>query len=429
MRICLFEDQAVADLEPLGLTRPVFDLLCGLTSLSEKQARYFAASSMGAVIRPFLAELANERHADLHANDPAWLRLAPVLMVNARWLPPEDRGGFSITSGGPCVGTIGGEVAYALVEPADLSGCTPANLLSFLDHWKSTLPRREAGGCLLTRPWDLLQWNGQQIIRDVHDRGPNEQAGCRPMDFALVGPVNGLWIDPTARLDPLVAADTTNGPVVIDRGAEIGPFTRLEGPCYVGAGTRLMGATVRAGTSIGPMCRVGGEVEESVLQGFSNKYHDGFLGHSWLGEWVNIGAGAQTSDLRHDYGEVVMTVGGLRVPTGQTKVGSLIGDHAKIGVGCLLNTGTNIGVFAGVLPSGRLLPRYVPSFCAVEHGSLCDHGNLDVLLATAEEVMRRRGARLSETLRGVYRRVWEQTALQRRQALRDAEPRRLRRSA
>src|SRR5262249_37850056 len=211
--------------------------------------------------------------------------------------------------------------AYAAVTPADLAGCTPANLDAFLDEWKSTLPQREAGGCMIARPWDLLQHNAAQIAGDFRARGVNEQAGCRPMDFALVGPVKGLCIDPSACLDPLVAADTTNGPVVIDRDAIIGPFTRLEGPCYVGPGSHVLGAKIRAGTSIGPMCRVGGEVEECILQGFSNKYHEGFLGHSWLGEWVNIGAGAQTSDLRHDYGEVVMTVGGLRVPTGRNKVG------------------------------------------------------------------------------------------------------------
>src|SRR5262249_18804009 len=177
--------------------------------------------------------------------------------------------------------------------------------------------------------------------------------------------------------------------VIIERDAVIGAFTRLEGPCYVGPGTNVLGAKIRAGTTLGPCCRVGGEIEASILQGFSNKYHDGFLGHSYVGEWVNIGAGTQTSDLRNDYGEVILTQAGLRVATGSSKVGSFIGDHAKIGIGALLNTGTNLGAFAGVLPAGRLLPRYVPSFCNVNYGVVNESEDPEVLFATAQEVMRR----------------------------------------
>src|SRR5262249_49222008 len=157
--------------------------------------------------------------------------------------------------------------------------------------------------------------------------------------------------------------------------------------------------------------------------GRCNKYHDGFLGHSYLGEWVNVGAGAQTSDLRNDYGEIVMTLGGERVPSGRNKIGSLIGDHAKVGLGSLLNTGTNVGAFAQVLPAGRLLPRWVPSFAAVAHGEVADGPGLDRLLAIAATVMGRRRATLTEALAALYRDLFEQTAELRRQALREAEVR------
>src|SRR5439155_15898295 len=153
MRICLFEDQGVIDLEPLALTRPVFDLLCGLSSLSAKQARYFAPCSVAVMVRPFLAELTAERRPDLRVNDAAWLRLGPVVMVNGRWLPPDDSRGADLAAAGPCVGTVGGEVAYAVVTPDRLAGCSSASLESFLDDWKQTLPRHQAGGALLARPW------------------------------------------------------------------------------------------------------------------------------------------------------------------------------------------------------------------------------------------------------------------------------------
>src|SRR5207237_6238312 len=132
--------------------------------------------------------------------------------------------------------------------------------------------------------------------------------------------------------------------------------TRLEGPCYIGAGTQIAGAKIRAGTTLGPECRVGGEVEASIMQGFANKYHDGFLGHSYVGEWVNLAAGTQTSDLRNDYESVRVYVAGQRRSTGRSKIGSYLGDHTKTALGSLLNTGSAVGAFVNLLPSGTLLP-------------------------------------------------------------------------
>src|SRR5205823_10478880 len=123
-----------------------------------------------------------------------------------------------------------------------------------------------------------------------------------------------------ALTEPLVVVDTTRGPVLVDRGAEVQAFSRLEGPCYVGPETQVLGARVRA-SSFGPQCRVGGEVEGTVLQGYSNKAHDGFLGHSYLGEWVNLGAGTQVSALRVDYGPISVTTAKQELHSGLMQVG------------------------------------------------------------------------------------------------------------
>ena len=138
----------------------------------------------------------------------------------------------------------------------------------------------------------------------------------------------------------MVVLDAEHGPIYIDAGAEIHPFTRIEGPCYIGAGSVLFGAKCRAGNSIGPMCRIGGEIEGTIIQGYSNKYHDGFLGHAYVGQWVNLGALTTNSDLKNDYSEVRITLDGQSpIATGSNKVGALIGDHAKTSIGTLLNTG------------------------------------------------------------------------------------------
>src|SRR5436190_703716 len=197
---------------------------------------------------------------------------------------------------------------------------------------------------------------------------------------------------------------------MIDREAVIAAFTRLEGPCYVGPQTHVLGAKLRAGTTLGPNCRIGGEVETSIVHGYSNKYHDGFLGHSYVGEWVNLGAGVQTSDLRNDYGEVKVVVNGALVATGSKKVGSFIGDHTKAGLGTLLNTGSNVGIFCNLLPSGTLLPKHVPSFASWWNGALVDRCDLRQEEQTAGLVMRRRGWAFSDIHAELVRHLHHESA-------------------
>src|SRR5262249_22034415 len=133
--------------------------------------------------------------------------------------------------------------------------------------------------------------------------------------LTVLGPREQVVVDPEAKIEPHVLIDATRGPVLIDRGAWVQAFSRVEGPCYLGPETQVLAARVRGG-SFGPQCRLGGEVESSIVQGWTNKYHDGFLGHSYVGEWVNFGAGSHTSDLRTDYGPIKMTVNGSQVQSG-----------------------------------------------------------------------------------------------------------------
>ncbi len=424
MRVCLFEDRRVLDLEPLTLTRPAFDLLCGQNTLATKQWRYFAPCTTGVLIRPSFVPLVQLERTRVAVNNTQWLRAAPTVLVNSRWLPPPGK--VSELSS-PCVALVGDEVAYAVVGPDRLTYCSPDTIDDCLDLWKATLPQRVAGGTLVRYLWDLVDQNGEQIIVD-HEQHKGSRAEV-PEQLTVVGPRDLVVVDPTARIEPLVLADTTNGPVVIDQQAQVTAFTRLEGPCYIGPGSQVLGAKIRAGTSLGPHCRVGGEVEASVILGHSNKYHEGFLGHAYLGTWVNLGAGTHNSDLRNDYGEVTVILSGRKVPTGQTKVGCFLGDHTKAGLGTLLNTGTNVGAFCNLLPAGGLLPKYVPSFASVWNGVLRDNVPLETLLETARVVMKRRGQVLTEIHQDLYRGVFAQTRGDRQWAYLEAERSRLRRSA
>jgi UDP-N-acetylglucosamine diphosphorylase/glucosamine-1-phosphate N-acetyltransferase len=364
-------------------------------------------------------------HPETRVNDPAWLEGSAAVLVQGRWLTPDRP---SPTAGGPCLGLVGDEIAYAVVGPEQLQQFSLATCQECLESWRKSLPSRAVGGELITFPWDLVEANGPQISRDFA-RVVTGRAGAVLGDIGLVGRPDRVWLHPSARIEPMVLADTTEGPVLVAEGAHVAAFTRLQGPCYVGPNTRVHAAQIRAGTTLGPDCRIGGEVEASIIQGHTNKSHDGFLGHSYLGEWINLGAGTTNSDLRNDYGSVSVPIHGQATSTGRTKVGCFIGDHTKTGLGTLLNTGSVIGAFCNLLPAGPLAPRYLPPFTTWWHGNLRENADWRGLLATARTAMARRQHTLTDAHSALYLHIYEETIAERRRVLRDREQRQWRRSA
>jgi UDP-N-acetylglucosamine diphosphorylase/glucosamine-1-phosphate N-acetyltransferase len=215
------------------------------------------------------------------------------------------------------------------------------------------------------------------------------------------------------RLDPGVVLDAREGPILIGSGTRIMANAVLEGPiaagprCLVKAGAKIMG-----GVSLGSVCKVGGEVEGSILLGFSNKQHDGFLGHSYVGSWVNLGAATDTSDLKNNYGPVRVTVAGRERDTGSRHVGAFLGDHTKTGIHTMLNTGTVAGVFANIF-GGGFPPKEIPSF--VWGGQeRWEEYRLDKALETAALVTSRREVVLTEGERELAGRVFEASSQRRR---------------
>jgi UDP-N-acetylglucosamine diphosphorylase/glucosamine-1-phosphate N-acetyltransferase len=415
MRICVFEDRDVALLEPLTLTRAAFDLCCGASTLLNRQRRFFAAGATVAFVRPQVAELCRLAHPNLPLNDASRLEVEAAILVNARWLPPPGmlKDGFDVTRQ---VALVDGQIAYAVAPPEALRGCTADTLGQRLEEWKSAWPRVPAGGTMIKYPWDLFLQNGDALLQDEERFRAERERFPLPQGPTLVGPEDRLFVSASAHVEPLVFLDTTKGPVIVEREALVKAFTRLEGPCYIGPKTWVLAAQV-SGSTIGPVCRIGGEVEGSIVHGHSNKAHEGFLGHSYVGEWVNLAAGTQVSDLRNDYAPITMTVAGQKVNTGQTKIGSFLGDHTKTGINTLLNTGTMAGAFCQVFPSNLLPPRLVPSFSMFARGQLQEGPDTEALLATAATVMRRRSLELTDAHRTLFRGLREETAAERKQLI------------
>ena len=184
-------------------------------------------------------------------------------------------------------------------------------------------------------------------------------------------------------------------------------FTRIEGPSWFGPGCILQGG-VLTHVGAGPRCRLRGEIEASVIQGWSNKAHDGYLGHAWLGSWVNLGAMTTNSDLKNNYGSVRIRTSSRTADTGLMKLGCLLGDHVKTGIGTLLNTGTVLGAGSNVF-GGAMPPGFVPPFSWGSGVELSTH-RLERFLETAERAMGRRDIPLTEGMRAVLTRAFEGTS-------------------
>jgi UDP-N-acetylglucosamine diphosphorylase/glucosamine-1-phosphate N-acetyltransferase len=425
MRLCLVEDNTVVGLEPLTLTRPVFDLLLGASTLGGKIARAFGIGSgparRGAVVRPYLAAVQQARDPHTAVNDRDWLARGPVLVVNARWVPPAD---VEIpAASAPSLGLCDGRPAWALVGPEQAVSLEPNGVDDWFESQVARIGGHEVGGEWIERPWDIVAKNAAHLIRDFAVSGKVGVSNRHLSTAALIGPANRLSVHESARIDPYTVFDTTNGPITVAAGAIVKPFTHIEGPCYIGSETQLFRATLRAGVTLGPNCRIGGEVEATIVQGRSNKYHEGFLGHSYIGEWVNLGAITSNSDLRNDYGEVFVPLGGDPVGTGQAKVGCFIGDYTRTGLGSMINTGTAIGVMCNLLPAGPLLPKHVPSFASVLYGRVAPGFPLDQMFATARTVLGRRGQEFTEVEEQLYEDLFEQTKLERERAWQRANDR------
>jgi len=207
---------------------------------------------------------------------------------------------------------------------------------------------------------------------------------------------HGVFVEEGAEIGPQVVLDASAGPILIRREAVVAPFTHLAGPIVIGRASQIMGDRI-ASSSIGDHCKVRGEFSNSIVLGHSNKGHAGFVGHSYLGRWVNIGSLTTTSNLKNTYGEVQLwTPSGVR-PTGQQFLGTIFGDHVKTGIGTMLSTGTVVGAGANLFGS-NVPPKVVPPF-AWGDGEPYDTYDVAKFLAVAERVMLRRHVELGDNAR------------------------------
>ena len=399
-RLLLFEDAGWRGLRPLTDFTPVPGLAFGGSTLAARWRRAVGGSLIGIEARsePMLAwRDAPTPDTDRLEADQEML-VANAAALPGPWLP------VALAGPAPALFVSGEHVVAARLTYAslrDLLGRGGADLAASLVDLD--LPRLSIQARMIRFPWNLTEWNAEAIEEDLSATGGTIEGEVDPR-AVLIEP-SRIAVKASARIDPLAVLDARKGSILIESDAVVASHTVVIGPCVVGAGAQLLGGVI-ARSTVGPQCRIAGEVEECVWQGYANKRHHGFVGHSVLGQWVNRGAGTITSNLKNTYGEVRLDLPDRRLGTGRMNLGTLFGDHSKTAIGTMLSTGTVVGTGANVVGAPPV-PRYLQPFAWATAGDqLLDQ---EGFLKIAGRVLPRRGVGLTPaitaSLRAVHQRL------------------------
>ncbi len=383
-------DDGCPELGVLTDLRPVFLVRTGRVTTLERIERTLGRQADAVFVPADLASLTAKAHTAPVNTLP---NSDDLLLINGRCvLPPADLDSLEPNS--------------ALMEPgADdrpiavrLNQQDAADFLKTFELPATVIRREVASPCLLRRPWDVIRHRNTAIASDLESL-TSEPINSAPAGVTTIGD-SPIHIHPSATLLPSVILDATIGPIVIDESATIRPGAIIVGPACIGArSTILEHALIKANTVVGPSCKIAGEVGGTIIQGFSNKAHDGHLGDAWLGEWVNLGAGTMNSNLLNTYGEVraIAKPGSPREKTGLTFLGSILGDHVKTAIGTRLMTGSIIGTGA-MIASSAPPPVSIDRFAWFTDGGHSLY-QLDRFLEVAQRMMSRRDIELTEPMR------------------------------
>lgn len=421
MKIYIFEDEAYKNFLPLTYFRPVYELRCGALSLKEKIENYFKHKVTGLHTRTELTGLTKELYPKKDINN---YPTDYSLFINGRII--ADTNFFKKIRYEKNVDQIfiNGETIVATF-------LTPQTLESMKKYWlENPFPLFQVSNLkniqihniearLANYPWDLITCNGDEVRNDflllAKEMKGKTILGKIHKGVHLLNRQN-IIMDRESEIQPGVVLDATNGPIIIGANVLIMANSVITGPVYIGDDSLIkVGAKIYGNTSIGESCKVGGEVDSSIIQSYSNKQHDGYLGHAYLGSWVNIGADTNNSDLKNNYSPIKVTINGKLINTGLIHFGTILGDHSKTGINMMFDTGTVVGVFCNLYGAG-LPPRYIPSFTRGSGAGPLKTNSFEMSIDTAKIVMARRNVQLTKVYEELVKIVFDRTQTERKQA-------------
>ncbi|WP_425155360.1 putative sugar nucleotidyl transferase [Candidatus Palauibacter sp.] len=391
--LVMFDDELADGWAPFSLTRPCGELIFGRWTLRERLERVAGTRVTGHVTRPWL-----RRYAE--AGAPASLgpdRLPDAATYwSSRAVPALD----AAWGRSPANLWLAGQLAGIRLAPG---GRPPQPDWFAAPRPEPGLADRALPGEWLLRPWDLVSAGPARLaddlaatigtgVRDLPD-------GCRRLGSEAIRLGEG------ARVEPGVLFDAREGPIELGPCVEVRTGARLAGPLYAGPRSRLLGGALSR-FSGGPFSFVRGEIDGVTALAYSNKAHDGYLGHAYMGRWVNLGAMTTNSDLKHTYGTVRVGPPGARTDTGLVKLGCLLGDHVKTGIGARLDTGTVVGAGSSLF-GAEMPPTWVEPF-SWGPGRTRERCRREAFIATATRVVARRGLEADAPFRGWLGDVWDE---------------------
>ena len=392
MKIYIFENKQFSDFFPISTTRAVFDIRFGQSTFLERITKLFPDDSVSLIVRDSLQELVSERHPNFDVNpnnfdDGLWISGSVIwTKENIKMLTGENTA--FMKNNRLVAANLSSTKASSWVAGGGPLSSNPVNV---------ELKNIEVYQCNYL--WDIIKFIGVSINDDFQ-----ELVNIDAVDYPHIKMVNPekIFIN-NAKIMPGTLINAQEGPVIIDNDVNIQGQTYIQGPVYIGTETIISPLTKIKNSVIGNNCKIGGEVESSIIQGFSNKVHDGHLGDSYLGEWVNFGAGTSNSNLKNNYTTVKVRFNEKSVDTNSLHIGCFIGDHVKTAIGTLINTGTIIGP-ASMISTYGFPPTYIPPFSwYVDRKS--DNMDFNKFVSTAREAQKRRNINFSTTQEEFYKKL------------------------
>jgi len=390
MNYIIFEDEGYKNFLPFTYTRFVGAMRVGILKLRQRIGIYFDFPPANVILRFDLESMYRQRHKNWQINHVA---AHEYTFINARVKLSETlKHEIEKLSFGQKLVSGAMVIAFKIKNDKDMH-CTTETLHILYDDLKPITTKIKDP--LWTYTWEFIIENGNMLKEDYQLVFVEEDNFIQiDPGVTAINPYN-IWIGEGAELKHGVILDATDGPIVIDEKATIMHNAVIIGPAYIGKNSLVkVGSKIYHNTSIGPQCKVAGEIEGTIIQAYTNKQHDGYLGHSYIGEWVNIGADTNNSDLKNTYRPIKVWFFPQKekVSTGNIFIGCFIGDHSKVGINCSINTGAVIGF--GVNVYGKdLIADFIPSFSWGEAHSLLRY-HLERFLETTENVKIRRKEQL-----------------------------------
>lgn len=419
-KLFIFEDDKFENFYPLTYNRPIYKLLFGIRLIQDKISSLYPGAEVILLCRDHLKQILKSK-SNLPVNEFRAEDDDQLLFVNGRVIAREKWSSSLTFSNEKRAFKCKDDLIGFSLKGSDLKEFqNEVNSLyqkDSVESIKTKIACSEMEVKVAHYLWNLIDWNKEEIEWDFKRLIPGSGfkdmlKNCEIDTTAIIYDLKNIFVGKGTRIDAQVVLDAREGPIYIAEDVVIKSHTRVEGTAYIGKGTHLVGGKIGPECSLGPVCRVGGEVENSIFLGFSNKYHDGFLGHSYIGEWVNLGALTTNSDLKNNYSPVRVQLNENEIDTGLIKVGAFLGDHVKTGIGTLLNTGINVGLGANLFGGEMVKDRFVPSFSWYDGKELKEH-RLDKFISTASEVVKRRGEKLKEEEKDFFKKLFALTQKER----------------